>query len=275
MIILKTPEEIALMHEAGKVVEDCIFNAFFCIDDALKQGNKITKLDVEKIMIGMLGLTGMEPAFYNFHGYPSKVCISINDEIVHGIPNETIIKNGDLVTIDFGTINQSWNADAALTRIVGSYDENSPKYREIQRLLNYCNDALDAGIVQCRVGKTLGDITAAISSAAAPGGYGILNNYTGHGIGQEMHEPPNVYNNRPYPNGYAETKLRKGMVLCLEPMLCMSRAVDTVVLEDKWTIATTDGSLNVHSEAMIAITDGDPLILADPRSKYEYGRQKE
>jgi methionyl aminopeptidase len=170
MIILKTSAEIAIMQIAAKVVEEAIRMGFFAVNEALQKGDPITKLDVDRIMSDVLMYSDMKSAFYGFKGYPGNACICINDELVHGIPDATIIKNGDLLTLDFGAIYQGWNADAAVTRLVGKYDTLLPKYKEAQRLINYCEEALDAGIKAAIVDNTLGDISDAISSATAPSG---------------------------------------------------------------------------------------------------------
>lgn len=268
MIILKSPAEIAYMKAAGDAVARCVNVGHNFINEWLEKGNEVTKLDVERVVAHCLHEEcKMEPAFLNFRGYPYTSCISVNEEIVHGLPNETLIQDGDLVTIDFGAKYRDYNADAALTKIVGTYDEDSTRIKEAKRLIQYCNDALNAGVDACRIGNMFGDVTRAIYQTALPSQYGIVNAYTGHGIGKEMHEEPHIYNAYPTPPGYEETKIRKGMTLCIEPMLTLSQTSETVTLEDKWTIVTTDGRLATHSEVMLAVTDGDPLILCDPRSK--------
>lgn len=267
MITLKSPAEIAAMHKAGDALDECIRRGFQFIETALSEGRKITKLDVERVMADTAENLGVESAFKGFDGYPYTSCISINEEIVHGLPSEAEIKDGDLVTLDFGTKYKGWCADSALTKLVGNYNKEDFKYQQLQHLIDTCYAALDAAIACCVVGKTLGDITKAIHSTASPSGYGIINAYTGHGIGKDMHEEPRVYNTYPVPPGYEETKLRKGLVICIEPMLSLSPIADTVKLDDKWTVVTSDGCHAIHVEEMVAIVGGAPLRLTHPRSK--------
>jgi methionyl aminopeptidase len=194
---------------------------------------------------------GAEPSFKGYRGFPANLCVSVNDEIVHGIPGERVLRKGDIVSLDFGASFKGFQGDAAVTVGVG---EISP---QASRLVETTENVLKAGIAAARSGARLGDISAAIQGYAESRGYSVVREYTGHGIGREMHEEPQI------PNfGIAGTGpvLKKGMTLALEPMV---NAGDwhTRVGDDQWTVSTADGSLSAHFEHTVAITDGEAEIL--------------
>jgi methionyl aminopeptidase len=262
MITLKTPAEIAAMKKAGEAVDCGIRNGFKFIEESLLKKQSITKADVNKVLEQSLADCGVESAFHGFGGYEHISCISVNDEIVHGVPNDSPIVDGDVVTIDFGAVYKGWNGDAAWTSIVGDYKKED--YTQIQDMIDQCHKALQAGIQACRKGNTLEDLTRAIYEVLQASGYGIVTKYTGHGIGREMHEDPPIWNTLPIPPEYANIKLRKGMVFCLEPMLTLTKDPKTIILEDKWTVASGDGAIATHSEQMVAIVDNGPFVLTNP-----------
>jgi methionyl aminopeptidase len=243
-IIIKSEKEIAAMRRAGKIVAEVLR----IMSERVKPGMKTKELD--SIAEAELERLGAVSSFKGYRGFPASVCVSINDEIVHGIPGERVIDEGDIVSLDFGAIYDGFHGDAALTVVVG---EASP---EARRLIEATRGSLGAGIAAARPGATLGDVSAAIQGYAESRGYSVVREYTGHGIGREMHEEPQI------PNfGLPGTGplLKKGMTLALEPMLNVG-GWRTRVAEDRWTVLTADGSLSAHFENTIAIKD-EPEVL--------------
>ncbi len=186
--------------------------------------------------------------------YPAVICASPNDVIVHGIPDETVLEEGDIVSIDCGAIVDGWHGDAAFTAGVGSIDPDA------QRLIDVAEASLSAAIDQLRAGHRLGDIGHAVQTVVEDAGFSVVREYSGHGIGTAMHEQPSVYN-----HGRAGTgpKLRTGMVLAIEPMVNAGGA-ETALLDDGWSVVTADGSRSAHVEHSIAITDDGPEVLTLP-----------
>ncbi len=245
MIIIKSEQEMAIMRQAGKMVAAVLG----ILKDRVRAGMKTRELDV--IAARELERLGAKPSFKGYHGFPANLCVSINDEIVHGIPGDRVLNEGDIVSLDLGAIYMGFQGDAALTVGVGRI---SPPAR---RLIETTQGALDAGISAANAGARLGDISAAIQRYAESRGYSVVREYTGHGIGRDMHEEPQI------PNfGIPESgpMLKKGMTLALEPMVC---AGDwrTRVRDDHWTVVTADGSLSAHFEHTIAITDNEAEVL--------------
>ena len=200
---------------------------------------------------------GARPSFKGYHGYPANLCVSVNDEIVHGIPDNRIIKEGDIVSVDFGVIYKGFQGDCARTVGVGNI---SP---EAGRLMEATTGALKAGIAAAQSGARLGDISAAIEEYAESFGFSVVREYTGHGIGRQMHEDPQVPNSTKSVLGLTRGTgpvLKKGMTLALEPMVNIG-GWQTKVDDNKWTVRTIDGSLSAHFEDTIAITDGEPEVL--------------
>jgi methionyl aminopeptidase len=245
MIIIKSEQEMAVMRQAGKMVAAVLE----ILKDRVRAGMKTKELDV--IAARELDRLGAKPSFKGYHGFPANLCVSVNDEIVHGIPGDKVLNEGDIVSLDLGAIYMGFQGDAALTLGVGRI---SPPAR---RLIETTQGALDAGISAAHAGARLGDISAAIQHYAESRGYSVVREYTGHGIGRDMHEEPQI------PNfGIPESGplLKKGMTLALEPMVC---AGDwrTRVRDDHWTVVTADGSLSAHFENTIAITDNEAEVL--------------
>jgi methionyl aminopeptidase len=250
-IELKSEKEIATMRQAGKIVADVLR----IMAEQIKPGMKTKELDA--IAIKELKKMGAESSFKGYHGYPATVCVSINDEIVHGIPGDKVMKDGDIVSLDFGAIYQGYHGDAAITVPVG---EISP---EARRLIDTTRDTLSMGIKAARAGAKLGDVSAAIQNYAESKGYSLVREYTGHGIGRKMHEDPQIPNTTHAPHGYQPGTgpvLKNGMTLALEPMLNIG-AWQTRVAGDQWTVLTADGSLSAHFEHTVAIRDNEPEVL--------------
>jgi methionyl aminopeptidase len=244
-IILKSEREIALMRRAGGILGTVLQE----LKSKLRPGMKTAELDI--LADAMLRNMGAVPSFKGYRGFPASVCVSINEEIVHGIPGERILKEGDIVSLDLGDIVEGFQADSALTAGVGNIS------KEAADLIAATEASLVAGIAAAKPGNRLGDIGWAIQSFAESRGYGVVREYAGHGIGQSMHEDPSVAN---YGRPGTGAVLRKGMTLALEPML-NAGTWRTKVGTDAWTVSTADGKLSAHFEHTIAITDGEAEVL--------------
>jgi methionyl aminopeptidase len=244
-IIIKSDREIAIMRQAGRIVAEVLR----VLGEQVRPGMKTKELDV--IAEKETERLGAKPSFKGYHGFPANLCVSINDEIVHGIPGDKILNDGDIVSLDFGVIYNGFQGDAAVTVPVGKV---SP---EARRLIEATRDTLNSGITAARAGATLGDVSAAIQKSAESRGYSVVREYTGHGIGREMHEDPQIPNFGLPGTGPV---LKKGMTLALEPMLNMGDW-HTRVANDHWTVLTADGSLSAHFEHTIAINDNEPEVL--------------
>jgi len=250
-IELKSEKEIATMRQAGKIVAEVLR----ILAEQIKPGMKTKEMDA--IAIKELKKMGGESSFKGYRGYPATICVSVNDEIVHGIPGDRVFNDGDIVSLDFGAIYQGYHGDAAVTVPVG---EISP---EAKRLIDTTRDTLKVGIAAARPGAKLGDVSAAIEHYAEAQGYSLVREYTGHGIGHKMHEDPQIPNTTHAPYGLQAGTgpvLKKGMTLALEPMLNIG-GWQTRVADDQWTVLTADGSLSAHFEHTIAISDNEPEIL--------------
>ena len=244
-IIIKSEHEIAAMRQAGKIVASVLE----ILRSQLKPGMKTKELD--DIAARELEKLGAKASFKGYHGFPASLCVSINDEIVHGIPGKRVIKEGDIVSLDMGAIFDDFQGDAAITVGVGKTTSQA------KQLMKATEAALMAGINAAHDGARLGDVSAAIQDYVESRGYSVVREYTGHGIGRELHEDPQI------PNfGLAGTgpELKKGMTIAIEPMV---NAGDwhTRVGNDNWVVLTNDGSLSAHFEHTIAITDGEPEVL--------------
>jgi len=233
------------MRRAGRVVAKILE----VLKSQVKPGIKTRELDT--IAASEMQRLGAKPSFKGYRGYPANLCVSINDEIVHGIPGERVLAEGDIVSLDLGAIIGGFQGDAATTVGVG---EIGPEAKE---LLAATEGALKAGINAANAKARLGDISAAIQQYAESRGYAIVREYTGHGIGREMHEEPQIPNFGPAGTGPV---LKKGMTMALEPMLNIGDW-RTRVGDDQWTVSTADGSLSAHFEHTIAITDGGAEVL--------------
>jgi len=244
-IIIKSEEEIAAMRQAGRIVGEVLE----ILSKQVRAGMKTEELDT--ITARELKRLGAKPSFKGYRGFPANLCVSVNDEIVHGIPGKRVLSEGDIVSLDLGDIFMGFQGDAAVTTGVGKI---SPQARE---LIETTKGALEAGISAAYAGARLGDISAAIQKHAEQRGYSVVREYTGHGIGREMHEEPQIPNFGLPGTGPV---LKKGMTLALEPMLIIGDW-HTRLGSDDWTVYTANGRLAAHFEHTIAITNGRPEIL--------------
>ena len=241
----KSRQEIDKMRRAGRIVAEVLA----LVESELKPGVSTAHLD--RIAERYIRAAGAVPSFKGYHGYPASLCISLDDEVVHGIPGERVIREGQVVSIDAGAIYEGWHGDGARTFAIG------PTRPEVTRLVETTRAAMMAGIAAATPGNRIGDIAAAVEDVATPGGYGIVRQYVGHGIGTAMHEEPQVPNFRSAARGM---QIVPGICLAIEPMLTLgSHEVET--RPDGWTVVTRDGSLAAHFEHTIAITEQGPQIL--------------
>jgi len=249
VIFLKSQDQIEIMHEANCIVHACLDAA----EREIRPGVTTQHID-EVISYELLKYPGATPAFLGYHNYPAYSCISINEEVVHGIPGNRMICEGDAVSVDFGVFWRGFAGDSARTILVGEVGE------DVVKLSNETRRGLFAGIEQMVVGNRLNDINLAIESISKQNGYGNIRNFSGHGIGQKMHEKPSVFNyiEPSEPN----VRLREGMVLALEPMFSLGSS-NPSIKPDGWTVVTEDSSISCHWEFSIAITDHGPRILGD------------
>ena len=248
-IQLKSAHEIAIMRQAGRIVAITLLE----LQDKLRPGLSTAELD--RVAEQTVTALGAKPVFKGYHGYPASICTSINDEIVHGIPNaERILREGDIVSIDFGALYQGYVGDAAITVGVGTISDTA------QTLLDVTRAALAAGIAQARAGNHLSDVSHAVEAYATKFKMAVVRQYVGHGVGRTMHEPPQVPNFGPPHQGPV---LQVGMTFAVEPML-NTGTEETMVRPDQWTVVTKDGGLSAHFEHTIAVTDDAPEILTLP-----------
>jgi methionyl aminopeptidase len=245
-IIIKSARELELMIEAGQVVGLTLRK----LAKALAPG--MTTMELDSIAEGEIRALGAEPAFKGYRGFPASLCVSINHQIVHGIPdNRTMVSEGDLVSLDLGAIVGGMYGDSAVTLPVGAISQ------QLQSLLQTGEASLYAGIGQVSDGKRIGDISAAVQEAIeSRGSYGIVRGYVGHGIGTALHEDPQVPNFGIAGRGPLQ---RAGMALAIEPMVNLGTE-ETVLLDDDWTVVTADGSPSVHFEHTVIVTEGAPII---------------
>ncbi len=248
-ITLKSPEQIALMREAGRIVARTLSE----VARAAKPG--VTTAGLDRLAEQVIRDHGAVPSFKGYRGYPATLCTSINDEIVHGIPSDgRALRDGDVVKLDCGAIYRGWQGDAALTVAVGRASKAA------QRLIEDTRAALAVGIDATRAGGRVGDIGQVIEDYALARGYEVVRDYCGHGIGRDLHEEPAVHNFCPEGGG---PRLRPGMVICIEPMLNLGGA-ETEAQPDGWTVKTADGKLSAHFEHTVAVTERGPQILTLP-----------
>jgi len=246
----KTPEQIELMRIAGKVVGQTLQT----LEQSIVPG--ITTGQLDQIARECIYGAGATPSFLGYYGFPAVICTSVNAEVVHGIPGDKVIEDGDLISIDCGAIVDGWHGDAAISVIAG--DSGS---KEFLKLSDVTRKSLFAGIDAAVAGNTIGDIGAAIEKEIrSHGNYGIVEDYVGHGIGTEMHMYPPVPN---YGKSGSGLELKVGMVLAIEPMVTIGSPV-VQVLDDDWTVVTSDGNWASHWEHSVAITASGPQILTLP-----------
>jgi methionyl aminopeptidase len=246
MIYLKSERELNLMRKAGAIVAQIL-------DDMAKMtAPGISTGELDRFAESRIKELGAKPAFKGYNGFPACVCISVNQEVVHGIPsNKRVLKDGDIVGLDFGVIYDGWYGDSARTVPVGKISD------EAQKLLDVTKESLYRGIAQCREGNRVFDIGHAVQNYVENFGYGVVREFVGHGIGRALHEDPQVPNYGPKGKGPA---LKVGMVLAIEPMI-NAGSHEVKVLKDGWTAVTVDNSLSAHFEHTVAITPNGPEIL--------------
>ncbi|MFN3505150.1 MAG: type I methionyl aminopeptidase [Caldimicrobium sp.] len=246
-VILKTQQEIEILRKANAIVMEILL----ALREEVRPG-KVT-YEFEELALELCEKKKVRPAFKGYRGYPYALCVSINEEIVHGMPSkEKILKEGDLVSFDFGVIYEGYYGDAALTVGVGHITQ------EAEKLLKVTEEALYYAIEKARIGNKIGDISYAIQQTVEKEGFNVIRAFVGHGIGRSLHEPPEVPN---YGKPGRGMKLEAGMVLAIEPMVSAG-AWEVEILEDGWTAVTKDRSLACHFEHSVAITPSGPKILS-------------
>ena len=246
-VTIKSAREIELMREAGRILAKVHEE----LGKAIQPG--MSTLDIDRLGEKLIRGFGCVPSFKNYNGYPASICVSVNNEVVHGIPNKHhIIQEGDIVSLDAGVIYKGYHSDAARTHAVGQI---SP---EAQKLIDVTRQSFFEGIKFAKAGNHLNDLSSAIQAYAESFGYGVVRDLVGHGIGSHLHEDPEVPN---FSRNRKGIKLVSGMTLAVEPMINIGTP-NVERLDDDWTVVTKDGSLSAHYENTILITDGEPEILS-------------
>ena len=245
-VTIKSEKEIELMREAGRIL--AIVHEE--LRDFVRPG--ISTMDIDKKGYEIIKSYGCIPSFLNYNGYPASICVSVNDEVVHGIPNKhRILQDGDIVSLDAGLIYKGYHSDAARTHAVGTIS------KEAQQLIDVTRQSFFEGIKYAKAGNRLHDISNAIAAYAESFGYGVVRDLVGHGIGTALHEDPQIPNFKQLRRGM---KLMPGMTLAIEPMI-NAGTWEVCWLDDDWTVVSEDGSLSAHYENTVLITDGEPEIL--------------
>ena len=245
MIICKSAAEIEKLRRSGHLVRKILEET----RQQVKPG--VTTLDLEKFVERRLAQVGAKPAFKGYRGYPCCLCSSVNEQIVHGIPSNRRLDEGDIVSLDLGVIIDGYYGDAALTVPVGEISES------LQKLLRVTEESLQLAINQARVGSRLGDVSSAVEEHVVSNGFSVVREFVGHGIGRQLHEEPQIPN---FGNPGYGPPLKEGMVLAIEPMVNVG-GPGLRILEDQWTAVTSDGAYSAHFEHMIAVTDNGPDVL--------------
>lgn len=248
MIILKSPRELAIMQEAGRLAAQVHLE----LAKVIQPG--VTTLDLDRLAEDLIRRAGATPTFKGYHGYPASICTSINEEVVHGIPSQRKLCEGDIIAIDLGVTYQGYIGDCAYTWPVGQVTP------ETEKLLKVTSRGLELAIAECSPGKHLGDIGHAVQKHVEAHGFGVVREYVGHGVGTNLHEDPQVPN---FGQPGTGVQLRPGMVLAIEPMVNIGTP-QVKLLSDQWTVVTADGSYSAHFEHTVAITEDGPQILTLP-----------
>jgi methionyl aminopeptidase len=246
MVILKQPDEIAKARASNRIVAEVLNE----LREKVKPG--VTTKELNKIAEDLTAKRGAKPAFKGYRGYPYSLCASVNDEVVHGMPSNRVLKEGDIVGLDYGVCYQGLYGDSAITLPVGKVSEQA------MRLMQVTEQSLYAAIGQACDGNRLGDISAAVQETVEAAGYSVVRDFVGHGIGKSMHEDPQIPNFGKKGRGI---ELKRGMILAIEPMVNVGK-YNVKILSDGWTVITLDGSLSAHFEHSVAITDNGPEILS-------------
>jgi len=246
MIIIKSAQEIEMMRESGKVTGKILRE----LEDFIKPG--ISTMDIDRFVEDTIRAHGMIPSFKGYGGFPGSACVSVNEVVVHGIPSKNkILKEGDIVSVDVGSIYKGYHSDAARTYGVGKISA------EAQRIIDAAKDSFFEGLKYCKVGCRLSDVSHAIQQKVESEGFGVIRDFVGHGIGSDLHEDPQIPN---YGKPGRGPRLAAGMVFAIEPMITEG-TYEVDVLLDNWTVVTQDGKLAAHYENTVVITDGEPELL--------------
>ena len=245
MLYLKTDEEVGLLKESNMLVSRTLAE----IAALIKPG--VTTLYLDSIAESFILDNGATPAFKGYGGFPNTLCTSVNEEVVHGIPSGYVLREGDIISVDCGVILNGWYGDSAYTFPVGEIS------KEVQRLLEYTRDSLEEGVKAAVAGNRIGDISYAVQTKAESGGYSVVRELVGHGLGRKLHEPPEVANWGKLGTG---PKMEKGLVICIEPMINSGKK-ETVQMRDGWTIKTADGKPSAHFEYAVAVDKGEAQVL--------------
>jgi len=247
VIVYKSPPEVERMRRAGRIVAGTIDRVLA----AVAPGK--TTADLDRVAEDYIRDQDATPSFLGYRGFPASICTSLNDEIVHGIPSpKRVLKEGDLLSLDFGAVWEGFHADSAVTVFVGA-----PPSAEAEELVRVTEESLEAGISQIRPGGRLSDISHAVEQVVLGAGFEVVREYVGHGVGRNLHEDPQIPNYGPPGRG---PQLRAGLVIAVEPMV-NTGGWETRVLTDDWTVVTADGSLSAHFEHTIAVTEDGHLVL--------------
>jgi methionyl aminopeptidase len=244
-VVIKSPDEIAIMREAGRIVAEMMQ----VVLAEVRPG--VVVRDLDRVARKEYRARGVTPTFLGYHGYPATICVSINDEIVHGIPGDRVIREGDAVSVDMGVTYKGFVGDHAITVGAGKVDGQTEK------LIRVTRESLERAIEAAQPGNHLGDIGHAVQTHAEANGFSVVREYVGHGVGREMHEEPQIPN---YGEPGRGLKIRPGMVIAIEPMVNIG-GWRTKRHDDGWTVSTEDGSLSAHFEHTIAITPDGPVVL--------------
>lgn len=247
MVILKSPEEIEKLKASNGIVAEILME----LRDMTRPG--ITTLELDRYSEELALRKGAKPAFKGYMGYPSSLCVSVNNEVVHGIPSDRALNEGDIVSLDFGVCYNKYYGDSAITIPVGKTSDIA------NRLIGATRKALYSGIEKARAGNRLGDISAAIQEQVEAAGFSVVRDFVGHGIGKSLHEDPQIPNFGVRGRGI---KLKPGMVFAIEPMV-NEGTYKVKILSDGWTAVTSDGKLSAHFEHSLAITEDGPVILSE------------
>jgi len=245
VIVCKSPAELEKMRAANQLVAQVLEEL------AAMVAPGVTTADLDAAAEARVRAAGAEPAFKGYRGYPATLCASVNEQVVHGIPNRTALASGDIVSLDMGVKLNGYYGDSAVTVPVGTVDEN------VRKLLRVTREALDKGIAQVKVGGRISDIGHAIQAHVEANGFSVVREFVGHGIGASLHEEPQIAN---YGEPGRGPRLAEGMTLAIEPMVNMGKAA-VRVLADGWTAVTRDGSLSAHFEHTVAVTRDGPLVM--------------
>ena len=245
MLYLKTDEEVGLLKESNMLVSRTLAE----IAALIKPG--VTTLYLDSIAESFILDNGATPAFKGYGGFPNTLCTSVNEEVVHGIPSGYVLREGDIISVDCGVILNGWYGDSAFTFPVGAITE------EVRRLLDYTRASLEEGVKEAVIGNRVGDISYAVQNKAESGGYSVVRELVGHGLGRKLHEPPEVAN---WCRQGAGPKMEKGLVICIEPMINLGKK-ETLQMRDGWTIKTADGKPSAHFEYAVAVDKGKAQVL--------------